>query len=318
VSDGTLTTGYVYNALGQRVKKSNGTSTTYFAYDESGHLLGEYDGAGDLIQEIVWLQDMPVASIRPDGVGGIGIFYIHTDHLNAPRKLTRPSDNVIVWRLDSDPFGAGTPDQDPDGNSLSVVFNLRFPGQYFDAETGTSYSYFRDYDPVTGRYFESDPIGLEGGINTYAYVGGHPTISIDPFGLAEPRGRSNSQGYPITFPIFPSGPSDESKRVAGLQLQAGLKAIASAYLCLKLHVCNEMLNEEEKAKPDREQKPNGCPTGTRPVDRDKRLDREKIHRIKDGISAEPNDWVGISPDGRIWTNSNGRPVDNGPFSDYLP
>jgi RHS repeat-associated protein len=65
----------------------------------------------------------------------------------------------------------------------TFVYNLRYPGQYFQAETGLSYNYFRDYDGVTGRYIESDPLGLPGGVNTYAYAKENPVSNIDPFGL---------------------------------------------------------------------------------------------------------------------------------------
>jgi YD repeat-containing protein len=120
-TQGGITTSYVYNALGQRIRKSSGASTLLFVYDEAGHLLGEYDGTGGLIQETVWLGDTPVATLRPNGAGGINVFYVHTDHLNTPRRVTRPTDNAIVWRWDSDPFGVGAANQDPDGGVRFVV-----------------------------------------------------------------------------------------------------------------------------------------------------------------------------------------------------
>ena len=181
VTNGTATTSYVFNALGQRVEKS-GTAVTLFVYDESGHLLGEYDGGGNLIEETVWMGNVPVAVLQPNGAG-VSVYYVHTDHLNTPRRISRPADNVIVWRWDSEPFGSAAANQDPDGDGTLFVYNARFPGQYFDLETGLNYNYFRNYDPGTGRYVESDLIGLHGGINTYAYTANDPILLTDPFGL---------------------------------------------------------------------------------------------------------------------------------------
>jgi len=94
------------------------------------------------------------------------------------------SSGKVIWRWDGDPFGAMLPNGDPDNDGVVFELNLRFPGQYYDGETGLHYNYFRYYDPSTGRYITSDPIGLEGGLNTYAYVGSNPIMWFDPFGLA--------------------------------------------------------------------------------------------------------------------------------------
>ncbi len=74
-------------------------------------------------------------------------------------------------------------DEDPDGNGQNVVVNVRFPEQYYDVESGLYDNYFRYYDPGTGRYITSDPIGLVGVLNTYEYVGGNPVHLLDPNGL---------------------------------------------------------------------------------------------------------------------------------------
>lgn len=89
-----------------------------------------------------------------------------------------------MWRWDQqEPFGNDTPNEDPDGDSIAFSFPLRFPGQYFDRETNLAYNYYRDYDPSTGRYVQSDPVGLDGGLNTFAYVGSRPIAIVDFLGL---------------------------------------------------------------------------------------------------------------------------------------
>jgi RHS repeat-associated protein len=122
-----------------------------------------------------------------------------------------------VWRWDQgEPFGNNPADVDPDANSVAFDLPLRLPGQRYDAETGLHYNYFRDYDPSLGRYGESDPIGLQGGLNTYAYVGGSPVLRSDERGLDYPA------MYPMTetFMKYPQGlpcgcpsKSDKSKTV---------------------------------------------------------------------------------------------------------
>lgn len=110
------------------------------------------------------------------------LYYVHTDQLGTSRAVTDTA-NTVVWRWDGEAFGSSTPNEDPDGDGQLFVLNSRFAGQYFDAETGLNYNYFRDYDSSTGRYIASDPIGLNGGMNTYAYVEGNPIVGTDALGL---------------------------------------------------------------------------------------------------------------------------------------
>ena len=115
------------------------------------------------------------------------VLYLHSDHLDTPRLATNAS-QTVVWKLPPhEPFGTAQAQQDPDQDGIATDIPLRFAGQVFDADTGLHYNYFRDYDPWTGRYIQSDPIGLEGGLNTYGYVLNNPINLIDPLGLAPPQ-----------------------------------------------------------------------------------------------------------------------------------
>jgi len=183
---------YRVDGLGRRVQKMRyipnalpyreGTYVeTFFAYDDAGHLIGEYDANGLAIQETMWLGDTPVAVLK----AGV-LYYVHADHLDAPRVIT-DTQNRVVWRWDNaDPFGVGSPNENPSGLG-TFTYNLRLPGQYYDRETGLHYNYLRDsYDPRGGRYLQPDPIGLEGGINTYLYANANPLTFTDPLGLMPP------------------------------------------------------------------------------------------------------------------------------------
>jgi RHS repeat-associated protein len=93
-----------------------------------------------------------------------------------------PSFYKIVWKWDSaEAFGNSLPNENPSALG-AFTYNLRMPGQYFDKETNNFYNWMRDYDPQLGRYVQSDPIGLDGGINTFAYANNDPLGSIDPDG----------------------------------------------------------------------------------------------------------------------------------------
>jgi RHS repeat-associated protein len=109
------------------------------------------------------------------------LVYLHPDHLDTPRLA---STDRVVWSWISDAYGDAAPNEDVDGDGVITRIPLRFPGQFHDARTQLNYNYLRDYDPKSGRYVESDPIGLKGGLNTYGYVLGNPIKFIDPLGLA--------------------------------------------------------------------------------------------------------------------------------------
>jgi RHS repeat-associated protein len=175
---GSVNATYVYDPLGRRIKKTVNGITTYFVWAGS-KIIAEYSESGVREKRYAYLPK----SLNPVQMEDLnGIYNIHADHLDTVRFITDAAQKV-VWTSKQVSFGKMQVNDDPDANGVSVLFNHRFPGQYFDAETGLHQNYFRDYDPSVGRYIQSDPIGLAGGINTYAYALQNPLNYIDLYGL---------------------------------------------------------------------------------------------------------------------------------------
>ncbi|MGZ4958435.1 MAG: RHS repeat-associated core domain-containing protein [Methylomonas sp.] len=151
---------YRYDAQGQRIAKTTTKGTTYYAYNLDQQLLSE---GADNPSHYVYLEGQPLARI--DGTGEL--YYFHNNHLGAPLKVSDQT-GQLAWSAEPDPFGQTTP-INPD-----ITQNVRFPGQYYDQETGWHYNMQRYYDPKLGRYLQSDPVGLAGGINEYAYALNNP------------------------------------------------------------------------------------------------------------------------------------------------
>ncbi len=205
-----LLASYTYNAQGQRTRKTTPTATTVYHYDTQGNLLAETTDTGTGQRAYAYLDTVPVAQIDRVKSGGTTTdvpTYLYTDHLGTPRLGTN-SQGTLVWRNDGDAFGTTLPNQDPDQNNTLTTVNLRFPGQYYDPESGLHYNWNRYYDPHTGRYITSDPIGLAGGLNTYLYARANPHFWTDRRGLVldtwEGPG-DQGMGAPQITPAFVSG-----------------------------------------------------------------------------------------------------------------
>lgn len=218
-----LTSSYAYDPFGRRVRKTVDGVDTWFIWS-GDRLLEEHDDAGNLANRYIYGEGFAPVRVEIDSGSGLVGYDVYSDHLETPRMLSDGS-GVVVWRADYLAFGEAIAETNPDGDSTDVEFNIRFPGQYYDEETGLHYNRFRYYDPGSGRYVSTDPIGQFGilasqvgffvadsypastamvgapalgvrfsdvqawvaQVGLYGYVANQPIDGIDPFGLTEAR-----------------------------------------------------------------------------------------------------------------------------------
>ncbi|MET4679527.1 RHS repeat-associated core domain-containing protein [Stenotrophomonas rhizophila] len=331
---GAVVESYTYNHRGERVLRVPASGEIQLTvYDEAGQWIGNYSATGQSLQQAIWLDSYPVALISSPSSGVPEVAYIQPDHLGTPRVVIDPMRDVAIWEWSSksEVFGNQTPNADPDGDGVAFELALRFPGQQATAASGMFYNYQREYDPAVGRYSQSDPIGLLGGISTYNYAEARPTSHVDSAGL---QATSTSQSMrPIPQPgyVRPGGyqqyDSDHPDFYSGSnggpyiypdkiaeQALAGLVSHVSQVLPLLKPFW--MQNQKDGSA----SKPNNCPTGTLPIDKAKKpfgLDHDAVETIKEGAGASPATWTGIAPNGDIWVGTNdGRGRQEGNIGDY--
>jgi RHS repeat-associated protein len=175
----TIVSQYQFNGKGERVRKYKGTTDqARYLYNENGQLLvqDKIIAGATTTQEIIWLDDMPIG-VRQGG----SMYGILTDHLNTPRRIFNMGTQLTAWSWNAvdDAFGESA------AVASGLEFDLRFPGQLYDSESGLHYNYLRDgYESGVGRYTQSDPIGLDGGMSSYNYVFANPMNSTDMLGLS--------------------------------------------------------------------------------------------------------------------------------------
>jgi len=220
--DAAVVESYGYNHRGERVLRAPASGDAQITvYDEAGQWVGNYSATGQAQQQAIWLDNYPVALIQTATAGVPELAYIQPDHLGTPRVVIDPVRDVAIWEWSnkSEVFGDQAPANDPDGDGVVFDLALRFPGQQATDASGLFYNYQREYDPAVGRYSQSDPIGLVGGANSYAYVGGQVLSSVDPLGLIAYVCVKNETNVGISIPINFQGASSAQINTASRAIE---------------------------------------------------------------------------------------------------
>lgn len=131
------------------------TKTTLYVHDINDHIIAETDASGATQREYIWLNDIPVAVVDNVASGSPVIYFVHTDHLGRPARMTAANWNW-VWDVIYSPFGEASYIW-----TNPATMDIRFPGQWFQLETGLHYNWNRHYDASIGRYVQPDPLRVD-------------------------------------------------------------------------------------------------------------------------------------------------------------
>jgi len=240
----SVTADYMYTSDGLRLRKTAGGTVVLYHYDFAGNLIGESGIGGENFKAYVYFAGTRVATVAADG----SVCYYHNNHLETPVSMTDGSGNV-VWKADYKPFGKAEV-----SSASTVVNDFRFPGQYYDSETGLHYNWNRYYDPSIGRYLTADPIGLLGGVNLYSYVEGNPINSIDPHGLY----RDIGGGFGLTLAVANASISYHTETCCDDQGNKHIRTIESICIGLEFGLGLESSHSANASVSD-DKAPKKCP-----------------------------------------------------------
>jgi RHS repeat-associated protein len=301
-----------------RLRQTTGSTTTQFLYSGAA-LVAETNASGSITQRYVPGPGTDEVLVWYEGAGLSSTTrrWLHANHQSSIIATTDGTGALVGTEYSYSAFG------EPDASHGWNGSRFRFTGQIALPEVELYHYKARAYEPKTGRFLQPDTVGYKDDLNLYAYGHGDPLNNVDPTGnsaealpevvvtatreTAKKVVSMTGVDFAIVFaaPLIILGPSNG---------YVGSDKIA----CQDESACIALMAEKDRASKSRKSKPIDAPTGTKPIDKVPGLDKEKIHKIKEGISAGPEDYVGITPEGGIITTDpeTGKSQDEGNISEY--